>query len=78
MAKKIHLDAIIKPEGTTWFTLIFENNKSFIEERLDSNMPNVKNAIKTILPSDFGKHIVNGIPLNKLVADRLNEVYSMN
>ena len=75
MAKKVHLDSVAKPNGTVWFTLVFENPASFfVEERFDSNRPFSNNKIKEIKPGEFSGHVVNGVSLSKLVNFQLNEL----
>jgi hypothetical protein len=75
MPKKVHLDSVNKTDGTVWFTLIFDDSKSFfVEERFDSDMPFIKNKVKAILPSEFNHYTVNGVPLSKLVNFQLNEL----
>ena len=75
MPKKIHLDSVIKPNGSVWYTLIFESSQSFyVEERTDSNLPFLKNQVTHIAPTDFYKHTINGTSLRKLVAARLEDL----
>ncbi len=74
MAKKYHLDSVSREDGTTHFTLVFEDaQKFFVEERHNFRQPDVEQIVKNIPPSEFGKHHVNGISLIQLVATRLSE-----
>jgi hypothetical protein len=75
MSKKIHLDSMNKPEGTVWFTLVFENEKQFyVEKCYDTNLAFIKNRLEKIDPTEFGKHSINGVSLAKLVETKLSEL----
>ena len=79
MAKKYHLDSVSGADGTTSFTLVFEDPKNFfVEERHEPRLPEVEKIIRNIPPSDFDKHHVNGVSLIKLVAVRLGEAQNFN
>lgn len=79
MARKYHLDSVTKPEGTVRFTLVFEDTRNFfVEERHDSHRPDAEKIVKNIPPSEFGKHLVNGVSLIKLVAARLDEAQNFD
>ena len=75
MQRRYHLDEINKPEGTLWFTLIFESYENFFVERYnDSNMPFIADRTKNIPVKEFDKFDVNGVPLKRLVATKLEEI----
>lgn len=79
MVKKLHLDSVIQPDGTVWFTLVFENpTKFFVEELHDSNLPFIKHKIRTISAADLEEHAINGVCMSKLVKSKLKEVYGFN
>jgi len=75
MPKKVHLDSVNRTGGTVWFTLVFDGPQNFfVEERLDTNQPFMKNKVKEIPPDEFYKHTVNGVALSELVSVELNEL----
>gem|GEM_PF-1246393 len=77
MAQRFHLEQEEHPEGTIWFTLVFESYANFFVERYnDSDMAFIVNRLQEIRLKDFDKYLVNGVPLKKLVAARLEEIES--
>jgi hypothetical protein len=79
MVKKLYLDSTVKPEGTVWFTLVFENpTKFFVEELHDSNLPFVKHRVETISAADLDERTINGVSMKKVVVAKLNEVYGFS
>ena len=79
MAKKYHLDSISEADGTTIFTLVFEDAKNFfVEERHRSRQPVIEQVIQNIPPSEFAKHQVKGVSLIQLVATKLKEPQNFN
>ncbi|HEU6448482.1 MAG TPA: hypothetical protein VFV23_08600 [Verrucomicrobiae bacterium] len=75
MQKRHHLDEINKPDGIIWFTLVFEDYTNFfVESYNDSNKPFIAERLKNISVRDFDKYEVNGVPLKKLVAAKLEEI----
>lgn len=79
MAKKYHLDSVSKEDGTTIFTLVFEDSQTFfVEELRRSRQPDAEQIVKNIPASEFGKHHVNGVSLIQLVATKLGEPQNFN
>jgi hypothetical protein len=75
VAERFHLDSVTTLEGTTWFTLVIEEPaKYFVEQYNDAKTAFATNRTKRILPSEFSKHWVNGIPLVMLIENKLGEL----
>jgi len=75
MTTRYYLDAIHQPEGTTWFTLVFEDTTNYFVERFnDSTLSFLTGRVKKIRPSDFRDHFVNNIPLAEVVEAKLREI----
>ena len=73
--QRFHLDSIDRPDGTTWYTLVFESPSSyFVEQYNDSKIAFIKDRIRKILPDEFHKCSVNGVVLSKLVDRQMKEI----
>ena len=74
-ANRIYLDAIHRPEGTTWFTLVFKDSSTFFVEQFnDSILSFLTGRTKTIRPAEFEDYSINGTPLSRLVEAKLKEI----
>src|SRR6185369_2082003 len=75
VADRFHLGSISEDSGTIWFTLVVDSPSNFFVERYnDSTQPFIRDRLKTIKPSEFGKHQINGVSLNKIVGSKLVEI----
>ena len=75
MAQRFHLDLMNSPEGTVWFTLVLEEPVRYhVESYTDSRNAYLKERTKYIAPSEFGQYQVNGVPLIKLVENKLQDM----
>ena len=58
-----------------WFTLVLEDSMTFFVEQFnDSILSFLTGRVKKIFPADFNDHLVNGVPLAKLVDAKLKEI----
>jgi len=77
MAHRYPLAEVNKPDGTVWYTLIFEDYANlFVERYNDSDRAFITDRIQNIPVKKFDKYKVNGIPLKRLVAEKLEEIHA--
>jgi len=77
MAHRYPLAEVNKSDGTLWFTLVFEDYANFFVERYnDSDRALVADRIKNIPVKKFDRYKVNGVPLKRLVAEKLEEIHA--
>ena len=76
LIRSFPLDSINKPGGTEiFYSLIFdENGNMAVEEFHDFDQPHKNSRAMFIAPENFDKHEVNGVPLRKLVVNKLKEI----
>jgi len=75
VSQRFHLDSINRPDGTTWYTLVFDDSFNyFVEQYNETNLPIVKDRIRKILPDEMHKCSVNGVVLKKLVESKMKEI----
>lgn len=75
MEKRFYLDSDHRPEGTIWYTLVFENPTTYFVERFnDSVLSFLTGRVKKIRPSEFNGQTVNGVRLAELVETKLKEI----
>jgi hypothetical protein len=66
------LGSVERADGTVWYTLVFESPTSCCVFRYDDSPALfLKERTEIIHMDDFDKHEVNGIPLSKLVEEKL-------
>lgn len=74
MAERIHLGTIDRSDGTIWYTLIVESPTRFhVEQYNDSIQVFLKERLTTIPTNELGRHVIGGISLATLVADKFKE-----
>lgn len=74
MAERFYLGAEPKAEGTIHFTLVVENPDDFcVEAYNDSRLPFVRERHKIIRAHHFTNYKINGVTLDKLVAEKIYE-----
>jgi len=77
MANRYPLAEVSRPTGTLWFTLVFEDYANlFVERYNDSNRSLLADKIQNIPIKKFDKYTVNGVPLKRLVAEKLEEIHA--
>jgi hypothetical protein len=77
MAHRYPLAEVDKSDGTLWFTLVFEDYANlFVERYNDSDRSFMTDKIQNIPVKKFDRYKVNGIPLQRLVAAKLEEIHA--
>ena len=77
MAHRYPLAEVNKPDGTLWFTLVFEDYANlFVERYNDSNRALVTARIQNIPVKKFDRYKINGMSLKRLVAEKLEEIHA--
>ena len=77
MAHRYPLAEVNKPDGTLWFTLVFEDYANlFVERYNDSDRALITARIQNVPVKKFDRYKVNGVPLKRLVAEKLEEIYA--
>lgn len=72
MAGVCELGSVKKTVETDWFTLIVENPDTYyVLVFTDSPLLTLKTKTKIVHPREFEEHQVNGVPLAKLVEEKL-------
>ena len=75
MNNRIPLGSLNKPDGVTWFTLVFEyGSELFVEEYNDFYNKAPGAPLKKIPSNEFSKHEINGISLRKIVDEKFKEI----
>ena len=66
------LGSVERADGTVWFTLVFESPTSYCVFKYDDSPALfLKERTEIIHPDEFDRHEVNGVPLSKLVEEKL-------
>jgi len=72
---RFYLDSMDRPDGTLWFTLVYENSTTFfVEQYNDSAFSFMTGRSKNIKPAEFPHYTVNGVPLVTLVDTKLKQI----
>jgi len=72
MPDKFHLGKVQGPCGTIWFSLVLEGPDSHVVLRYnDTPHPLVKDRVLIIRPPEYDNYEINGVPLSRLVAERM-------
>jgi len=75
-ANRFYLDAINRPEGTTWFTLVLKDSSTlFVEQFNDSILAFLTGRTRTIRPEEFPNYSINGRSLTVIVDNKLREIH---
>jgi len=77
MSHRYPLAEVNKSDGTLWFTLVFEDYTNlFVERYNDSDRALLTTRIQNIPIKRFDRFKINGVPLKKLVAEKLEEIHT--